>query len=402
MQDIELQDVNKFKDSLPEADKVKVTKSKPICSPLKCFLISSIILVSIIIILVFIVIIVFFAAGAYTYDSVFLSDRAHTTCPRFYTQSNPITGFTTSYVNCKNYSNVNFNEWNLPPSTSVETINFMSRDSKWIERGGGNITATLILQNNVTVDQNSKFVILIHGIRTCRRKYEVLAPAMMLWWAGYNTLLLDLRNCGDSDVDTRNPIASFGYKEHLDVFGALDYLINRFNYLNNTNNFHLFGASMGGATALISFALEPKFKSLYVDSAACNVKRTVLSNVQSVVGAAMAEFMWGGMQAMALTRSDYGFMPFPLDPLNLVSTTNLTNRPMFFEQAIGDLTVPRFNFDDCVAAAKQSGALIDTYLIDLIPPGQTPASGCNSHVETILYDKKSYEKRLTSFFNKYS
>ncbi|KAL9646054.1 hypothetical protein ABK040_007934 [Willaertia magna] len=377
------------------------------CTKRKCCFITLITIISLILLFASLILAAFFIAGNYAYDTVFRSDRKHSSCPKFYSQSNPVTGFTTTYEPCKQFSNVNFNEWNLPASTPIETVHFNSRDLTGGNRGGSgnkalNITATLILQNNVTMEEKSKFVVLIHGIRSCRRKYEVLAPAMMLWWAGYNSLLIDLRNCGDSEVDSKNPIATFGYKEHLDVLGAVDYLTERFPYLNKTNNLHIFGASMGGATALITFTLEPRFKSLFVDSAACNVIDTVYHNVQTVVSKNFAPFIWGGMQAMALTKSDYGFVPFPLDPLNLVSTRDLRNRPMFFEQTEGDTMVPKFNFEQCVAAAKNSGALVDTYFIDIMPQGQKLEDGCNSHVATILYDKKAYSQRLIGFYNKHS
>jgi len=71
-----------------------------------------------------------------------------------------------------------------------------------------------------------------------------MLPSTMLYHQGYNILQIDARNHGDSEICEYNPWTSFGLYEHLDVLGALDYITSLYPFLNGTDNFGLFGASM--------------------------------------------------------------------------------------------------------------------------------------------------------------
>ena len=111
-----------------------------------------------------------------------------------------------------------------------------------IEIGTANIVGTLYKQD--IINSTSKFAIVVHGYRVCRLKYDSLLPAGILYHAGYNVLSIDLRNHGDSSLFEPIKFVSFGNFEHLDVLGAFDYLLERFSFLNETNNVGLFGSSM--------------------------------------------------------------------------------------------------------------------------------------------------------------
>ena len=65
-------------------------------------------------------------------------------------------------------------------------------------------------------------VILVHGVKSCRRDPNVLMPAGMLHKAGFGVLLMDQRDHGDSDDEDLRFAA--GTEEYLDVLGAWDWL----------------------------------------------------------------------------------------------------------------------------------------------------------------------------------
>lgn len=94
------------------------------------------------------------------------------------------------------------------------------------------------------INSTSKFIITIHGYRVCRYRSESMLPSTMLYHMGYNILQVDLRNHGDSGVYAPLPYVSFGNFEHLDILGAMDYILARYPFLNKTNSIGLFGTSM--------------------------------------------------------------------------------------------------------------------------------------------------------------
>jgi pimeloyl-ACP methyl ester carboxylesterase len=97
-------------------------------------------------------------------------------------------------------------------------------------------------------------VIVLHGHGG--NKHTCLPLARMLFPA-YNVLLLDHRGHGDSD-GLRTTI---GYEERLDVHGAVDLLLER-----GLGPVGIFGMSMGGATALLAAAEDPRIAAVVADS----------------------------------------------------------------------------------------------------------------------------------------
>ena len=65
-------------------------------------------------------------------------------------------------------------------------------------------------------------VILVHGLKSCRRDANVLMPARHAPRHGFGVLLIDLRDHGDSDDEDLR--FAGGSEEYLDVLGAWDWL----------------------------------------------------------------------------------------------------------------------------------------------------------------------------------
>src|SRR5688572_7557550 len=97
-------------------------------------------------------------------------------------------------------------------------------------------------------------VIVLHGHggnkHTCLPLAQFLFPR-------YNVLMLDHRGHGDSDGGR----TTIGYEERLDVHGAVDLLLER-----GLGPVGIYGMSMGGATAILAAAEDPRIAAVVADS----------------------------------------------------------------------------------------------------------------------------------------
>ncbi len=105
-------------------------------------------------------------------------------------------------------------------------------------------------------------LIIVHGLDSCKRSPSPLLVAGMLHNAGYNTLLMDMRDHGDSEVEDNRYDA--GTVEYRDVLGAWDWLVNEQNVPED--QIGLAGLSLGSAAALIAMGEEPRIEAIWVDS----------------------------------------------------------------------------------------------------------------------------------------
>ena len=120
-----------------------------------------------------------------------------------------------------------------------ETVRFPSREAGieiagwWIER-----------------DPQAPAVLLVHGFGGCKNAIDVLVPAGMLWRNGFNVLLIDLRDIGESGTDDMR--SAIGNDEYLDVLGAWDWLVKEKGI--DPKRIGLFANSLGGASANYAFS----------------------------------------------------------------------------------------------------------------------------------------------------
>lgn len=105
-------------------------------------------------------------------------------------------------------------------------------------------------------DPRAPGILLVHGHNASR--YEGLRYAPSLYKAGFNLLLIDLRNCGESDAS----FISMGYYERRDVAGGIDYLLRT----KGLPSVGIFGFSMGAATSTLAMAEDPRIKAGVLDS----------------------------------------------------------------------------------------------------------------------------------------
>ncbi len=132
-----------------------------------------------------------------------------------------------------------------------EAVRFPSRD-----------TAFTIAGWYVEAAPDAPAVIVVHGLGACKNAHTVLVPAGMLHNAGFNVLMVDMRDVNESDYEDGR--FALGNEEYLDVLGGWDWLVNEKNI--SPERIGLMGNSLGAATVLIAFAQEPQAAAVFVDS----------------------------------------------------------------------------------------------------------------------------------------
>ena len=111
-------------------------------------------------------------------------------------------------------------------------------------------------------DDTMPWVMFVHGIRGCKADASLLIPAGMLANAGFNVIVFDLRDHGESSIDDNR--VSGGQDEWVDVIAVFDWLIE--NQGAEADKIGVYGNSMGAGTAAIAFTLDDRIQSVWLES----------------------------------------------------------------------------------------------------------------------------------------
>nr|CAG4710823.1 unnamed protein product [Naegleria fowleri] len=388
-------------DDIPASEKVrrsKLTGKQICCRVLICLSISCAVLCAAIAALI---LIAWFSVGSVLWNIAFAVDISYD-CDEF--RGNSPSNFTINY-RCPPLLEP-LSQWpkRLAPffvnSNNLEVVNFPSRTPDWVSGfGPANITATLMKQD--IINSTSKFIITIHGYRVCRYRSESMLPSTMLYHMGYNILQVDLRNHGDSGVYAPLPYVSFGNFEHLDILGAMDYILARYPFLNKTNR---------GATALVSFSLEKNFKAAFVDSPPCDIVGSLQKAAEDIAGKAISGVAMNAIKSMVPVKAPaMGFPPFHYDPYELLTNVDLSGgRKIFFLHIEDDAIVPTVNHFICINATKISIAKnqyspnsIESYLGTIefpYPITNRTRTYCNKHLSFQFVHLDEFRTLLYNFF----
>lgn len=220
-------------------------------------------------------------------------------------------------------------------------------------------------------EETENVIIIVHGIHSCKQSSSNLIPAGMLHHAGFNVLMIELRNHGASEIeDGRN---SVGNREHKDVLGAFDYLQEQGF---DAGDIGLVGISFGAGTSAIAFGQEPDIPALWLDSPFGNIKEVVVNELQ--LNGIPTFFSTGALQIGQLNGV----------PLSLLSPeeeiANHNERPITIIHGTEDERVP-FRFGEQVYANAGSNAEF------------IRVEGME-HVEAMYAETELYETALLAFF----
>ncbi len=226
-------------------------------------------------------------------------------------------------------------------------------------------------------DAGAPVVILTHGINGCKCSPNVLTAAGMLHRNGFNVLLYDMREHGESDIEDGR--AAIGNEEYQDLLGAWDWLMTEKHFA--PDRIGVFGVSMGAGTTLIAFGQEPRLAAAFVDSP--------YSDLSQIINEELARkqyptfFAPGGIFMARVIAGDDLLAHSPQEAIR-----NDAGRPIFIVHGTGDIRINVRHTRQLAALAAQTGANVTTW----IPEGV-------EHVGAEFDFPVEYEQRLVTFFS---
>jgi uncharacterized protein len=299
------------------------------------------------------------AGGAVVYNQL---SKVGASCPNFSAQQleNSPTAFTASD------SSVDFQPYAM---ADYQTVDFPSREDNV------NINGWYVPAQGVD-EAAAPAVILVHGVNNCKRSTSILMPAGMLNKAGFNVLMIDLRNHGDSQVVDGRYAA--GTIEYRDVLGAWDWLVNEKGFA--PEKIGLFGTSLGAATVLIAMGEEPRVAATWEDSS--------YADINAVINAELARNGFPAVLAGAGVTMGKVMSSRDVTAKSPIATiAKLDGRPLFITHGTADTRLSVQYAYDLVAAAQAEGVTIEPWIVE----GST-------HVGAMFDHTAEYEEKLVDFF----
>lgn len=131
-------------------------------------------------------------------------------------------------------------------------------------------------------------IIFAHGFRSNRLQPSLpaLELARSLVNNGFNVLMFDFRNSGESD----GHVTTLGYHEVKDIYGAVQWLQRE--RAAQAQQLGLIGFSMGAVTAIMAAANEPAIGAVVADSPFSDLRWYLRSNMPFWTGLPNVPFTW--------------------------------------------------------------------------------------------------------------
>ncbi|MCC6802583.1 MAG: prolyl oligopeptidase family serine peptidase [Anaerolineae bacterium] len=309
-----------------------------------------------------VVIVVLLAAAAYVGASMVVYNRLSSVEAHCAGDADTLDNTPASF---NTYNNLDTTPYQV---TDYEEVSFPSRDDHL------SIAAWFI---PVSDDASAApTVILVHGLDSCRRSPAILLAAGMLHRNGFNALLLDLRDHGDSQVEDGRYAG--GTEEYRDVLGAWDWLITEKNAA--PERIGLLGTSLGAATTLIAAGEEPRVAAVWEDSSYADLHEAIRAELARN---GYPEFLVDSAVLMGklVSGDDLG----SLSPLKAVEKMN--GRPLFITHGDADTRLSVQYASDLADAIRASGGTVEPWIV----------AGAE-HTRAIFLHPDEYEQHLVEFF----
>ncbi len=178
---------------------------------------------------------------------------------------------------------------------------------------------------------NGLTIIVAHGYGKNRLQDDVpvLKLAQSLVARGYNMMLFDFRNSGESEGD----LTSVGQYEQRDLHGAIAWVKQ-----NRPSKIALLGYSMGAATSLVTAADAPDVAAVVADSPFAQLRSYLSENLS--VWSGLPEFPFTPL-ILATIPAATGTDPDAVDPFSAVK--KIYPRPILFIHGNADKSIPNEN-----------------------------------------------------------
>ncbi|MDD2497084.1 MAG: alpha/beta fold hydrolase [Desulfitobacteriaceae bacterium] len=264
--------------------------------------------------------------------------------------------------------------WNLthPVRQALDTtpsaMNLDYKDVTFISRGD-----ELVLNGWLIPSPSSgKTVIFAHGYRKNRLNPEVpiLPIAKELVDRGYNVLMFDFRNSGESE----GKMTSVGQYEVNDLLGAVDFVRSQPSI---SEKVVLFGFSLGASTAILAGAREPSVTAVIADSPFADLKPYLEENLS----------VWSNLPSIPFNQAFFLIVP-PLTGLHPETVSPVKEikkfgrRPVLLIHGQADIDIPIENSEELQRAYPRSQLL------------KVPGAG---HIKNYATGKQQYLSTVSAF-----
>mgnify|MGYP000252023977 CR=1 FL=1 len=217
-------------------------------------------------------------------------------------------------------------------------------------------------------------LIFIHGHGSNRTHFLAELPIFLN--AGYGVLIFDSRNHGTSE----GRVTTMGLLEVQDVQAAFAWLTQQTEV--NSERIGLYGASMGGATAILAMAEIPQARVLIVDGAYGAFSDVVADGIRNV--SSLPRFPFGDL-IIQWTGLQSGENLYAVRPIDVIA--DIAPRPIFIMHGMADSTIPVSH------AERLYGAAGEPKVLYLVPGG--------GHGGLMQCNPTEYAQRVLAFLATY-
>ncbi|MCX7920893.1 MAG: alpha/beta hydrolase [Clostridia bacterium] len=232
-------------------------------------------------------------------------------------------------------------------------------------------------QKNGRSFRSNRTVIFSHGYGDTRAQEYTGATnlANRLASEGYNTLLFDFRNCGESE----DKVTGIGQFEKDDLLSAINYA----KEVKKSKTIALIGWSMGAATSILAGAESPDVKVIIADSPFAELSDYLKENMN----------IWSGLPNIPFTPIIMNIIPpltgvYPNKVSPCSAAANLGERKLMLIHSRGDKSIPYSNSERIFSVVPDKSSVLMW-----IP--QKPG-----HIETYRLHRQEYEARVVMFLER--
>ena len=240
-------------------------------------------------------------------------------------------------------------------------------------------------------EASSPWVIIVHGIRSCKANHEALIPAAWLNQAGFNVILFDMRDHGDST--TEDGLVSAGQREYRDFLAVWQWLQDEKGA--SPENIGGMGISMGAGTVSIAFEQEPALEAVFLESPFSSMGDIIH---EELAFAGFPPFLKNAAIFAGKVSSGDDLVKY--EPINAMA--DVGDRSVFITQSLEDVRIA-IHHGESMCEAAQAGVTEDGF-VDCwfassgVAHNDRDREGVLSHITLMLTQPDEYRDRMVGFF----
>ncbi|MFY4775364.1 alpha/beta hydrolase [Metabacillus sp. RGM 3146] len=218
---------------------------------------------------------------------------------------------------------------------------------------------------------SDKVIIFSHayGLNRYNMPFPVFDLVKVFQSQGYNVLLYDFRNAGESEGN----VTTMALKEQLDLLGAIDFVKTS----KKMKDLVLIGWSMGASTSLLVGGASKDIKGIIADSPFASLDTYVLDSFE--YWTKLPRIV--GQLSTYITKLNFlGFQPHKVKPIEVMRTVK--DKKILIIHALNDPAI------SCRESERMKEICDD---IDLWQPET------GGHIEAYRLNKDEYEARVIAF-----